>query len=454
MEIDQISEGIAILILSLIGISLNKISQIEILLSTLPKNVKRSLLLYVAGLVVCERKSTTTKMAERLGHVSHDSLTRALHQGSKVLSRVPIAFIKYCMSQTTGYLIIDDFLVPKRYSSNIDGVYNEFDHVDRERTRGMRIVMILWSNGHIRIPIAWQIWHKEHKIFLGVSKKGLSKYEKTGYCLLKIAGENQPYKTKNDIALELLLEVISQGVKPSYVTFDSWYSSKRNLQMMTENVFQFPVVCYSRLKQNRNIIYQGCKMSLTNFSNLFSIRSFNHKHGAYIKAVEVDLCGYGEIKLLLVRKDSHNEPGKTKLLFSTNVFDSASTILLRYRSRWAIETTFRDLKQNLNIGSCQARSLQAQKSHIALSLFAFVSLELLPELQFQEQLATSLGEKKLLLSRLSIFSDVEKKRFWLFDFAKPRASFISLLSSGLAKVNPHFDFAFESLYFSNFQRTA
>ena len=44
-----------------------------------------------------------------------DSLTRALHQGGHTLNKLQITFVKYCMPQTAGYLIIDDFLMPKRY---------------------------------------------------------------------------------------------------------------------------------------------------------------------------------------------------------------------------------------------------------------------------------------------------------------------------------------------------
>jgi len=86
-------------------------------------------------------------------------------------------------------------------------------------------------------------------------------------------------------------------------------------------------------------------MTVKELDHLFLSNTFNHKYGAHIKGVNVLLPKYGDIKLLLVRKDTHKEPDKTKYLFTTDHTASAPQILLRYRTRWAIETTFRDLKQ-------------------------------------------------------------------------------------------------------------
>ena len=170
--------------------------------------------------------------------------------------------------------------------------------------------------------------------------------------------------------------------------------------------------------------------------------------------VDAFLPDYGDIRLLLVRKDTHAEPGKTKYMFSTDLFASASQILLRYRSRWAIETTFRDMKQNLNLGSCQTISLDAQESHLALVVFSFVLLELLPALKFQGQVYRSIGEKKMLLSRLSLFTDSSKTRYWIIDSSKHGSPFIPLGESELDIVEPGIDFAYETLLFPDCQRTA
>lgn len=450
-EVDKISAGIAILILAVIGISAEKLSKTKDWLGAFDKNIRISVLLYVVGLIGCEKKATSVKISKKVGYLSHDTLTRSLLKGRRVIGKLTILLINYCMSsKTTGYLIIDDVLIPKRYSKKIEGVYNEFDHVDRERTKGMKLVVLLWSDGKIRIPVAWALWHKEKKRINGVTASGNWKYHKTGECFLEINGEPLKYKTKNEIACELLDAVLSRGLKVQYVTFDSWYAGRKNLYMMRENSYH-PLECYSRLKNNRKVIYRGEELSVTALARRFRITSFNHKHGAYIKAVDVYLPGYGDIKLLMVKQDSHQEPGKTKYIFSTDLSCSAPQILLRYRGRWAIETTFRDLKQNLNIGSCQATSLAAQESHIALAFFAFALLELLPPLEIGQHSAFSLGEKKTLLSSLSLYTDSSRQHYWTLDSSKYNQPLVYIDPD---KVDLSFEFAYQNLSFPNCQRAA
>ena len=41
-------------------------------------------------------------------------------------------------------------------------------------------------------------------------------------------------KTKHDYFREMLKEVIEKGIKPKYVTGDSWYASAENLRFIKE----------------------------------------------------------------------------------------------------------------------------------------------------------------------------------------------------------------------------
>ena len=427
-------------ILTIILKSLQLFIGLDAQIESLPGKAKKAILMYVCGVIGLEKNANSSKISELLGGISHDKLTRALKGENVITGSLGLSLLNFCLSQTTGgWLIIDDFLLAKRYSSKIEGVYNEYDHVTRQRVKGMRIVMILWTNGTIRMPVAWSIWHKEDKRFLGYGANGRPKYQKTGYCLLKVNGQAVSYRTKNQIALSLLNDVMATGLNPKYITFDNWYANQRNLKRVHWLYLSF----YSRLKENRKVIYQGEKISAKDLASRFPISMFDHKHNAYIKALPVYLPGFGEIKLLLVRKDRHQEPGRTKFLFTNNLNASAPEILLRYRSRWIIETAFRDLKQNLNFASCQARGLLLQENHLALCLLAFVSLELQPGWNWMDYQARTIGEKKLLLSSLS-FVNI-RDQFFLLESQKSHARLIPLASSDFAQVKDCVNRAFEIL---------
>jgi transposase len=219
--------------------------------------------------------------------------------------------------------------------------------------------------------------------------------------------------------------------------------------MNLKSLFLAGLHCYSRLKANRQVIFNGETLSLKQLARRFPTSTFDHKHDAYIKAIEVYLTGCGQIKLLFVRKDKHEEEGSTKFILCTDLGASAPQILLRYRSRWAIETVFRDIKQNLNFETCQARALTMQESHIALSLFAFVVLELQPALSFNNTVAQTIGEKKELLSSLLLIK--QQKKFYLLDTRSTNAIPLSLQGSSFDRVLPTLDFAFKII---NYQGAA
>ena len=117
---------------------------------------------------------------------------------------------------------------------------------------------------------------------------------------------------------------------PQYITFDNWYASKNKIKAFR----LLGIHCYSRLKSNRKVLFGEGKITIKSLGDSISINSFNRKHGAYIKAVIVELPGVGYVKLLFVCNDKHAEKGKTKYLFSTDYDVSTPQLLLKYRSRW------------------------------------------------------------------------------------------------------------------------
>ena len=63
-------------------------------------------------------------------------------------------------------------------------------------------------------------------------------------------------------------------------------------------------------------------------------------------------------------------------MLATNDLDhDLATIVLRKRSRWSIETLFRDAKQFSGLAACQCRVDQALVRHVAFVLIAFIVLQ-------------------------------------------------------------------------------
>ena len=86
---------------------------------------------------------------------------------------------------------------------------------------------------------------------------------------------------------------------------------------------------------------------------------------------------FGIGSLAIVKNDKHEEPGKTKYLFTNGLSLTNREIVLRYRSRWHVEVFFRTCKQNFGLTACQAQMMPQVILHLRMVFLAYVLTQLL-----------------------------------------------------------------------------
>jgi hypothetical protein len=192
---------------------------------------------------------------------------------------------------------------------------------------GVSVVLVVWTDGQIRIPIGFRVW----------KKGGPSKFE---------------------LALELLSYARNQlKCKPQFVLFDSWYPSKALLKRIGDYGWYF--VC--QLKKNR--CFERVAL---------------HK---YLRQPYWQAVGFlsGKIKVRVVKY-------RRKYYATNRLSLTAPQVRTLYRIRQEIEEVIRVLKSQLSLEGCQAgytRSTekkthlqpQTQTHHIALCLVAYLIVE-------------------------------------------------------------------------------
>ena len=177
----------------------------------------------------------------------------------------------------------------------------------------------------MRIPVGFRLWMPKNK---------------TNY-----------YKTKIDLAIELLTHNDKFCKSCSYITFDSWYCSDKILRLLS--LMKLP--CVSSLKKNRNIVFKGRECHISSFK---------------AKSGQVNLPGFGSV---LIYRDKREDG--VRYLMSTNVNISAKEVEKRYISRWSIEENFRFMKGNLGLSGCQCRKNPAVENHISSIFLAHFVME-------------------------------------------------------------------------------
>jgi putative transposase len=270
---------------------------------------------YLTALLYYRTSASCVALAEALQSVSHDRLTRLLQadwSGQRLLELTCRTLFVW----RRGYLIIDDTVMAKPFATAIESLAWVYSSRDHRPVYGLSLVLLVWTNGTVRLPLGLRLWHKG----------GPSKY---------------------DLALELLSYARNRlRCHPEYVLFDAWYPSKRLLKRIRDYGWYF--VC--RLKKNRRF-------------NGHAVRQ--HRRHPYW--TEVGWLS-GGLKVRIVRYG--------KKYYATNRLTlPAAEVRRLYRVRTQIEEVIRVCKDQLALTGCQARSERAQLHHIACCLSAFCVLE-------------------------------------------------------------------------------
>jgi putative transposase len=271
--------------------------------------------LYLTALLYYRTSASCVALAEALQSVSHDRLTRMLQadwSGHTLLeSACRMLFV-----WERGYLLLDDTVIAKPFATAMESLAWVFSSQERRPVYGFSLVLLVWTDGTLRIPLGVRLWRKG----------GPSKYE---------------------LALELLSYARNRlHCRPAYVIFDAWYPSKALLKRIRDYGWYF--VC--RLKKNRRFNGQPLRA--------YRRHPYWTAHGQLT----------GGLKVLVVRHGAK--------YFATNRLTlSAAEVRRVYRVRSQIEEVIRVCKDQLALSGCQAHSERAQLHHITCCLVAFCVLE-------------------------------------------------------------------------------
>lgn len=255
---------------------------------------------------------TATGIAQQWA-VSHDQMTRFLVK-RRLWTRWMLWIVQKLFGVLIdGYLTLDDTVIAKPYARNLKGASFVHSSLLDRVVYGYNVVFLCWSNGVITIPISWR-W-----------------YKKNG-------------KSKIDLAMDLIYEAKHRwNLSPRYVLFDKYYGADRLLHRLHEYHWTFA----GQLKCNRIINAAPIKDDLVDEDD--STRGW-----------VTDL-----VKVTIIKHDGN-------WFFTNDLALNPQDIPTLYKKRWPIEEVFRFLKTELSLEGCQARTIQAQKTHLASCVLAYL----------------------------------------------------------------------------------
>ncbi len=282
--------------------------------------------IYLMALLYFPHMTTCSAIADAFDSVSHARLTRMLQGPWSGHTLLDLA-LRLLFTVTGGYLIVDDTVVAKPSARLLGEAAWVWSKKDRKVLFGVSVVLLVWTDGQSRLPLACRVGHKG----------GASKY---------------------DLALELLSYARNRRKgKPPFVLFDSWYPSKKLLKRIRAYGWYF--VC--QLKKTR--VFDGRAL------RYYKQQPYWHAVGSL----------RGGLKVFVVRD--------RRKYYATNRLPlTATEVRALYRKRHEVEEVIKVLKSQRSREACQGgdtRSWQAKPStqagaqthHIALCLVAYLIVE-------------------------------------------------------------------------------
>lgn len=278
------------------------------------------------ALLYFTRVTTCSAIADAFDSASHERLTRML-QGTWSGHTLFDLALRALFSVAGGYLILDDTVVEKPYARLLSEAAWVWSSKQRQVVFGVSVVLLVWTDGQVRIPLALRLWHKG----------GPAKFT---------------------LALALLSYARNRlRCKPQFVVFDSGYPSQKLLKRLRD--YGWYVVC--QLKKNRRFEGQALARYLHQPSW--------HATGRLA----------GDLKVLVVRD-------RRKYYATNRLSLSAKEVRTLYRKRQEVEEVIRVLKSQLSLEGCQTgyRRLgheaarpqpSAQEHHIVLCFVAYLIVE-------------------------------------------------------------------------------
>ncbi len=303
--------------------------------------------LAVAGLILLDARPTQTRLARLLPARCHDALGRLLREmpwSTRALTALLIAFAKRLGCD--GYLVLDDVIVEKAFAKCLPWASKIYSFAKKRKLWGIHIVVLVWCScdRHWRIPVGFRLWRPKRSC------------------------RKPRYRTKLQLALELVELVVTSGLRVEYIVGDTHYTAG----WFTKRLARLGLTWHGTLDPKTTVVWRGTKQAVRALAETLPLKWRRHL-GLRAVAVRVYAPKYGQIRLVVTR----NRHGNYEYLVSNALKADLTTMVERKRSRWSVETVFRDSKQFTGLEACQCWVDQAMVRHVGLVLLTFVVLQLL-----------------------------------------------------------------------------
>lgn len=259
-------------------------------------------------------------------------------------------------------LIIDDSTIRKS-GREIEGVSMVYDHVANKSVIGFQLLGLSWFNGTYSHFIDFSLV-AEKKLKRKSNKKGFFKKREP-----KSAGKirkSELKKSKLTLTCEMLNRAVKQGFVPDFVLCDTWFTCAQIINYV-RGLNKGTIHFLGMIKNGkRKFDFEEQKFTLKQLRAKGVEKRCTRFKSRYV-IVDCHLKDVGNVRVIFSRFHGNK---KWVALITTDKGMSYIKAVETYAIRWNIEVGFKETKQLLGLGKCQASDFDSQIAHTTSVLMA------------------------------------------------------------------------------------
>jgi DDE superfamily endonuclease len=376
---------------------------------------------YLTALMVLDNKSLSNTARCVLDSADKTNLSRFFSEAPWRAEEVNERRLTYLLEQTAAqrrpasasYLLIDDTLA-EHVGSLFEYIARHYNHAEGTYPLAHNPLTTHYVSGPVRFPVDLRLYRRYeeltrweefvHKHFphqpIPKHKEGRKQLRKQVEATLLADAEfhrlHEQFRTKIELAIELVECAIKRELPFGVVLFDGWYLAHELIAVIEKHHKDW----ISVLKSNRNletnsfvlfdaegkrIELEGPHIQVQKIIPLIPASAYREvkvgsgsgsgEHTYWCFTLNVRLSELGKVRVL-VSFDNGQLKGDAIVLVTNRVEWDAKRIIATYLQRWPIETFYQDSKGVLGFSEYRMRGAEAIGKHWCLVFLSYSLLHL------------------------------------------------------------------------------
>lgn len=213
-------------------------------------------------------------------------------------------------------------------------------------------------------------------------------------------------KKKTEVAVSMIKRAVKNGLMPSYVLMDSWFTNDymiRSIRSIKNGALHLLGMCKM---DNRKYCVNGKELNshLVITHNERKKCKYSRKHKAHYITIVADYKRE-KVKLLYVK---YQNAKVWTLILTTDLKLTFVQAIELYQIRWTIEVLFKECKQYLPLGACQNTNFDGQIADTTMALATHTILTLHRRFEAYETMGDLFRESQQYLLELTLLEHILK----------------------------------------------